>query len=152
MLYQDEDLRKEHTRTWLNIMSLHSVVFSELNRALSDQCGISLPKFDTMAHLYRFPDGMSMSNLSNALRVSNGNVSGLVNRLIKEGLVQKEMSLEDRRSFRARLTNEGKDKFEDALRVHQEVLADMFADLHPEEMTKIAATIRDLLVKLGARR
>ncbi|WP_166418709.1 MarR family winged helix-turn-helix transcriptional regulator [Cochlodiniinecator piscidefendens] len=130
-------------------MSLHTTVFSELNRRLSNETSISLAKFDTMAQLYRFPDGISMSDLSSALRVSNGNVSGLVNRLIKDGYVCKEMSREDRRSFRATLTEKGRAKFEEALDVHQNVLADLLGTLSPDELSNTASLLRGLAVKLN---
>ena len=147
-LTSPQDLTKQQTRIWLSILGLHGSLFSELNHALSDQCGISLAKFDTMAQLYRFPDGISMSNLSAALRVSNGNVSGLVNRLIKDDLVCKEMSPDDRRSFSAKLTDTGKAKFENALILHQQVLSEAFGDLSPDEASETLATLRNLSAKL----
>ena len=39
-----------------------------------------------MAALHRAPDGLKMSELSAVLRVSNGNVTGIVDRLEAEGL------------------------------------------------------------------
>ncbi len=148
-LLSDPELIKEQTRLWLAVLGLHSSIFSELNRTLSDQAGVSLAKFDTMAQLHRYPDGISMSRLSDALRVSNGNVSGLVNRLIKDNLVCKEMSALDRRSFQAKLTEKGKGKFEQALLVHQKFLSRVFAELSPGELSEINGVLKGLSQKLN---
>ncbi len=138
------ELAKEQVRLWLSIMRMHGTVSTELNRKLSAEVGISLAKFDTMSHLYRFPDGLSMSELSDALRVSNGNVSGLVNRLIREGFVFKEMSKTDRRSFQARLTDLGKATFEEALQTHRHVLSKLFSQTNPKALTATLQNLRSL--------
>mgnify|MGYP003624207540 FL=1 len=140
---------KEQVRVWLSIMGIHSSIFAELNRKLSDQTGISLTKFDAMAQLDRYPEGISMGELSSALRVTNGNVSGLVSRLIKDDLVFREMSQEDRRSFRVKLTPTGKAKFAQALKVHQDVLSDMFSKVAPEELSNTVKMLRNLSSKLA---
>ncbi len=134
---------------WLSILALHRVIFAELNRVLLDQVGISLAKFDALAQLYRYPDGLNMSQLSKALKVSNGNVSGLVNRLVKDGLVAKAMAKEDRRSFNAMLTLEGKEAFEKALGKHRMALSKFFEDLPPEELSETVDALRGLVGKLN---
>ena len=132
-------------------MDLYNSVFSVLNRELLTQTGISLAKFDAMAQLSRYPNGISMSDLSTALRVSNGNVSGLVNRMIKEDLVQKQISQSDRRSFHATLTVKGKEKFAQALITHKDVLANLFADLEPEQLSQTVSDLRHLAGNLSSR-
>ena len=141
---RDTELRRNQVRLWLSIMRVHGSVSTELNRKLSAEVGISLAKFDTMSHLHRYPDGLSMGDLSDALRVSNGNVSGLVNRLIKDGLVFKEMSKKDRRSFQAKLTDLGKRTFEVALLTHQNVLSELFSNTSPDALTATLQNLRNL--------
>ena len=60
---------------------------------------MTLPQFDLMAQLDRVPDGLTMSALSERLMVSNGNVTGIVARLVADRLVERQAAKTDRRSF-----------------------------------------------------
>lgn len=139
-----EKLRHQ-TRLWLNVLRLHGLVFPILNRRMLEETGLSLAKFDAMAQLARNPDGLSMGRLSDALKVTNGNVSGLVNRLIKDGVVVKVMSTGDRRSFLAKLTDEGQVKFKQASEAHNRLLAAMLSEVSEKEMTEANSTLLGLL-------
>ncbi len=137
--------QRNQTRLWLNVLRLHGHIFSDLNKRMLDETGLSLAKFDAMAQLARRPDGLSMGQLSGALKVSNGNVSGLVNRLIKDGLVLKVMSPEDRRSFSARLTDAGQERFSQASDAHNRILAALLQQVSDKEMATASSTLRGLL-------
>ncbi len=58
-----------------------------MRNGLRETFDITLPRFDLLAQLDRAPDGMTMGELSDRLMVSNGNVTGLAERLVSEGLV-----------------------------------------------------------------
>src|SRR3546814_3494542 len=73
------------------------------------------PRFDLLAQLDRSPDGLSMGELSARMMVSNGNITGLTDRLVEEGLVKRTPSARDRRSSHVSLTPAGKKAF-DAMR------------------------------------
>jgi len=135
-------------RFWLGILRVHSTIFPALNRNLRDNAGIGLAKLDVLAQLARYPDGLSMSDLSTALKVTNGNTSGLVNRLIKDGLVSKEMSPTDRRSFKARLTDKGLETFQTAMQHHEATLADLMQDISHEDLTRATEPLRQMSEKL----
>lgn len=139
------DRQQKQTRLWLNVLRLHGLIFADLNRQLLDETGLSLAKFDAMAQLARQPDGLSMGQLSGALKVTNGNVSGLVNRLIKDGMVAKAMSAEDRRSFSAKLTDIGQRTFERAREAHNRILADQLSGISDNELDASSTTLRNLL-------
>lgn len=127
-------LQKVETRLWLRMLSLHGEVFARLNRALAAELGLSVAKFDALAQLDRFRDGLSLGQLSRNLRVTGGNVSGLVQRLSADGLITREMSSEDRRSFVVRLTPKGASVFEAARRVHQRELDGCFSGAPAEAL------------------
>ncbi|MEZ5913267.1 MAG: MarR family transcriptional regulator [Paracoccaceae bacterium] len=116
---------------------------------MQDQTGVSLAKFDVLAQLVRSPDGLSMGKLSSALRVSNGNVSGLVNRLMKDGFVEKIMSDADRRSFTAKLTPLGAERFHQANTAHHEVLSRILQDLSDTELTAATDAVRKVSEKIA---
>ena len=80
---------KEKLRLWIRLLRTSRIIEGELRDRLSQEFDTTLPRFDVMAALYRTPDGMLMSDLSRFLLVSNGNVTGIVDRLVSEGLVQR---------------------------------------------------------------
>lgn len=109
-----------------------------------DKAGISVTKFDALAQLHRYPEGLSMTTLSELLKVTNGNVSGLVARLLKDGLVERQMSLTDRRSFTTRLAPRGRQVFEAALLVHDAVLSDCLRAVPPQKLGDAAQLLRGI--------
>jgi len=131
-------------RVWLRMLSLQGEIFGRLNRALSAACGLSLAKFDVLAQLDRYPDGLSLGNLSQNLKVTGGNVSGLVQRLVADGFITREMSSTDRRSFVVRMTPEGKAVFDRACLAHQAELDTCFAAVPAEELDEALRVLNAL--------
>lgn len=82
-----------------------------LREKLRVEHGTTLPRFDVMSALSRNPDGLKMSELSGVLRVSNGNVTGIIERLVEEGHVTRSAVDGDRRAFSVRLTDKGRAEF-----------------------------------------
>ena len=91
---------------------------------------------------------ISMGALSGALKVSNGNVSGMVNRLIRDDLVRKDMQVDDRRSFKAQLTEKGVQRFEHALKVHQATLSKIFSEISQADLEAASAMLRQISLQL----
>lgn len=138
-----QDRRKVETRIWLHILALESTIFSRLNSALSAEFGLSVAKFEFLAQVERYPEGISLGKISENLKVTSGNVSGLVQRLLADELITKEMSREDRRSFIVRFSPKGKKVFEKANAFHKAKLAECFADIPLGEL-------EEALTALGA--
>ncbi|RWP88564.1 MAG: enoyl-CoA hydratase family protein [Mesorhizobium sp.] len=78
---------KDRLRLWIRLLRASRTIEAELRERLKKEFNTTLPRFDVMAALYRAPEGMLMSDLSRFLLVSNGNVTGIVDRLVSEGLV-----------------------------------------------------------------
>jgi DNA-binding MarR family transcriptional regulator len=95
---------KERLRLWIRMLRASRTIESELRDRLKKEFDTTLPRFDVMAALYRCPEGMLMSDLSRFLLVSNGNVTGIVDRLVSEGLVSRSRRNGDRRTSMVRLT------------------------------------------------
>ena len=77
----EDPASKERLRLWLRILSAQRVIENEVRERLRVEHDTTLPRFDVMAALYRNEEGLKMSELSGELRVSNGNVTGIVDRL-----------------------------------------------------------------------
>jgi DNA-binding MarR family transcriptional regulator len=98
-------------RVWLRLLRLTRRVGAELRERLRLEFDTTLPQFDVLAALYRSEKGLKMSALSEALMVSNGNVTGIVERLVEQGLVARAPAANDRRVTLVALTPAGRDAF-----------------------------------------
>ncbi|MGR3568906.1 MAG: MarR family winged helix-turn-helix transcriptional regulator, partial [Pseudooceanicola nanhaiensis] len=94
---------------WLRMLKSTRRVEAALRERLRRDFATTLPRFDVMAALARYEDGLKMSALSGVLRVSNGNVTGIVDRLAEEGLVVRVQVPGDRRASLVRLTRKGQE-------------------------------------------
>lgn len=137
-------------RVWLRLLSSSNEIETEIRRRLRRQFGMSLARFDYLAQLQRHPDGLTMSTLSSYLMVTGGNVTGLTNDAVRDGLVLREVSPDDRRSFRVRLTPQGRDVFEEAAAQHENWIVDLFAGLTAAERTQLNELLGRLRQHLSA--
>jgi DNA-binding MarR family transcriptional regulator len=131
------DDHKSELRLWLRLFTCKMLVESEVRRRLREKFDLTLPRFDLMAQLDRAPGGMTLGELSKRMMVSNGNVTGLVDRLEAQGLIQRRPAPKDRRSQFVSLTAEGRKSFRAVARANADWMAEIFADLTPDDMDKL---------------
>lgn len=124
---------KERLRLWLRLLKSTRRVESQLREKLRIEFNSTLPRFDVMAALARYDDGLKMSALSGVLRVSNGNVTGIVDRLAQEGLVVRTQVPGDRRAMLAQLTSKGREVFAAQAEAHERWIDELLASFTPEE-------------------
>jgi DNA-binding MarR family transcriptional regulator len=120
-------------RLWVRLLRAARPIEAELRRRLDREFGVTLPKFDVMAALARREGGMTMTEVSRFLMVSNGNVTGLVDRLVKEGLVVRIANQEDRRATFVRLTRKGLRLFETMAAAHERWVNEILAGFDDEK-------------------
>jgi DNA-binding MarR family transcriptional regulator len=125
---------KDELRLWLRLFTCKEVIEGEVRRRLRDSFDVTLPRFDLMAQLYRAPKPMTLGELSQRMMVSNGNVTGLVDRLVDQGLLSRRPSPRDRRAQLVSLTAEGRRFFRAMARANGDWIADMLADLSSNEI------------------
>ena len=101
------DDHKTELRLWLRLLTCTTLIESEVRRRLRDQFDITLPRFDLLAQLDSAPNGMTLGELSQRMMVSNGNITGLVERLVEQGLIRRRPLPNDRRVQIVSLTAEG---------------------------------------------
>src|SRR5258707_15143591 len=95
---------KDELRLWLRLFTCKEVIENEVRRRLRDTFDVTLPRFDLMAQLYRAPKAMTLGELSQRMMVSNGNVTGLADRLGEQGLTSRRPSPKDPRAQFVTLT------------------------------------------------
>ena len=125
---------KDELRLWLRLFACKEVIEGEVRRRLRDTFDVTLPRFDLMSQLYRAPKPMTLGELSQRLMVSNGNVTGLVDRLVEQGLLSRRPSPRDRRAQLVSLTAEGRRFFRAMARANGDWIADMLADVSSDEI------------------
>jgi len=129
-------------RLWLRLLTCTTLIEGEIRTRLRDSFDVTLPRFDLMAQLDKAPDGMTLSDISKRMMVSNGNVTGLVERLVESGHLDRRTSETDRRVQVIRLTRAGRAEFRKMAAEHELWIASIFGDLSAKD-------VQDLMRLLG---
>jgi len=144
-----EDHRDE-LRLWLRLLTCANLIEGELRRRLRDRFDVTLPRFDLMAQLDKAPDGLTLSDLSRRMMVSNGNLTGLVERLVASGHLDRRTSESDRRVQVISLTDLGRAEFRAMAAEHENWVADVFGDLSKKDQEDLMQLLAR--AKMSARR
>lgn len=130
-----------HLRLWLRMLASTNAVERIVRARLREEFGITLPRFDVLAQLDAADDGLAMSELSRRLMVTNGNLTGLTERLVEEGLVTRTASPTDKRTQIVRLSRAGKRVFDRMAPRHEEWINEIFSGLRATELTQLHSLI-----------
>ena len=134
----------EALRLWLRLLTCTQLIEKQVRSQLREQFDTTLPRFDLMAQLERNADGLKMNELSRRMMVTGGNVTGITDQLVAEGLVERVDVEGDRRAYRVRLTPRGRKIFDDMARQHEDWIVQAFGGLSPREIE----TLHKLLGKV----
>lgn len=132
---------KDRLRLWLKVLKATKAVESNVRENLRREFATTLPRFDVMAALVQHEKGLKMSELSGVLKVSNGNVTGIVERLVEDGHVQREKVEGDRRANLVRLTPAGRAEFARQAEAHEGWINSAFEGLTADEAQAIAESL-----------
>jgi DNA-binding MarR family transcriptional regulator len=136
-VHETPGAHKDELRLWLRLLTCTTLIEGEVRRRLRERFDVTLPRFDLMAQLDRAEDGMTLGELSRRMMVTNGNVTGLAERLVAEGLVARKQSASDRRSHSVRLTDKGRRQFRKMAEEHESWIADLFAGLSQKDVESL---------------
>ena len=144
------DADHQSLKLWLRLLACTTQFETEIRGRLRESFGISLPRFDYLAQLYRHPDGLRMNTLTRYLMVTGGSVTGLSDELEKDGLVQRDDDPDDRRSVRVRLTAAGRKAFERMAREHEGWVIELFGGLDTTQKRSLFDALGRLRAQLSA--
>src|ERR1700755_3714852 len=136
-------------RLWLRMLSCTNRIENFVRQNLQARFDTTLPRFDLMAQLERAPEGLKMSELSQRMMVTGGNVTGITDGLEKEGLVVREVDAADRRVFRVRLTAEGQRQFQRMATEHEQWVVDLFGGLSQKQKKQLVDLLGELKTHLA---
>ncbi|MBI1243653.1 MAG: MarR family transcriptional regulator [Alphaproteobacteria bacterium] len=138
-------------RAWLRLLTCANLVETRVRAGLRETFSITLPRFDVLSQLARaqkngHPNGLTMGELSQRMMVSAGNVTGLVDGLVGDGLIVRHAQPGDRRSARVSLTPAGTRTFEAILPTHERWIDEAFSALDPGEIRRLLSLLAKLKV------
>ena len=132
---------KQSLRLWLRLLACENLVEHTVRARLRVDFEITLPQFDVLSELERVGHKMTMSELSRELMVSNGNVTGVIDRLEKSGFVTRTRAEHDRRVQYIDLTDRGRKEWEGMAASHECWLDDLLAGLTIDDMADLQALL-----------
>ena len=135
------DAHHESLRLWLRLLTCTLTIERRVRAQLRERFAMTLARFDLMAQLERNPDGLKMGELSHRLMVTSGNVTGLTDQLVREGLVERVAIPTDRRAFSIRLTGKGKRAFDVMAAEHESWVIEMLSGLSTSERDRLHALL-----------
>jgi DNA-binding MarR family transcriptional regulator len=140
----EQETKHDTLRLWLRLLSCATLIENQVSSRLRSEFETTLPRFDLMAQLVRSPDGMSMSELSQRLMVSGGNITGITDNLERDGLVERITPPGDRRAKLVHLTPKGRAVFEQMAEVHATWIKSWMAGLTEQEQHQLYALLGTL--------
>jgi DNA-binding MarR family transcriptional regulator len=133
---------KARLRLWIRLLRASRLIESTARERLKSQFNATLPRFDVMAALYRQPDGMLMSEISRFLMVSNGNVTGIVDRLVSDGFVVRSQRNGDRRTSFISLTRKGRALFAEMAAAHEKWVDELLGSVSARVADQLSAKLK----------
>ena len=130
----EDPIAKGRLRLWLKLLKASSLIEDEIRRRLRAEFKSTLPRFDVMSALERAPDGLKMSEISKRLRVSNGNITGIVDKLTEDGLALRVSVPGDRRANLIHLTPKGQKVFAGHAKTHEAWINEILAELNKDDI------------------
>lgn len=143
------DDHHESLRLWLRLLTCTQMVEREIRARLRERFSITLARFDLLAQLERHPQGLRMGELSRRMMVTGGNVTGLTNELVAEGLVARAPAPEDRRAYSVRLTPRGKAAFDAMAAEHERWVIGMLGDVTAPDRASLYRLLGTLKRSVG---
>jgi DNA-binding MarR family transcriptional regulator len=133
---------KARLRLWIRLLRASRFIEGVTRERFKAQFDMTLPRFDVMAALYRKPDGMLMSEIARFLIVSNGNVTGIVDRLVSEGFVARSQRNGDRRTSFITLTRRGRAAFAAMAAAHEAWIDELLAGVSARDAEQLSAKLK----------
>jgi DNA-binding MarR family transcriptional regulator len=126
---------------WVRLLESHNVMLDVVRQKLKGE--VTLARFDLLANLAR-EDGQTLASLSRHMLVTAGNLTGLVDRAERDGVVQRRADASDRRMSRVHLTKKGRGLIDHVLPIHAHHVGELLAALDHEERKNLRALLGKL--------
>ncbi len=127
---------------WMTMMRVHQQIQQRVINlmALND---LTLAQFDVLLRLHH-EEGITQQQLANRMLVTKGNITGLIDRMERQGWVERQADEQDRRSHLLYLTKAGRDKIVEILPQHKNQIWDLMNLLSPEQQKNLLELLHQL--------
>jgi DNA-binding MarR family transcriptional regulator len=143
-------LSADQRAAWLGFLDVHNRMVKELDDELEREHGLSLSTFSVLATLTKSPDRrLRMSELADNVLISRPGMTRLIERLERDGLVERRRSETDSRQVYAQITERGLARLGDAAKTHFQGVRTRFLDHLSATQTQELA--RAWITMLGER-
>lgn len=145
-----DDEEQKQLKLWVRMLASSTRVVQILNKRMKQHTPLTLAKFDVLVAIDRTPGGViTMSELSRMLLVSNANTTGMVSRLMKDGLVEKWALPTDRRVYSVAMTSEGRKTLKHAIAIHKGWVDELLGSIDKGKLDDLIDLFSDLKKNLA---
>jgi len=137
------NLSQAELAAWQAFLHAHQQVIDTLDAELRAEHGLSLSDYDVLLRLARAPEGkLHMTELARRIMFSPSGLTRVVDRLMRDGLVERLRDTADARVVFARLTEKGRDRLRKAAQTHVRGIRQHFTGrLSPRQLRNVAAAL-----------
>lgn len=134
-------LNRQELAAWRGFLRVHAALFKELDAELQAEHTMPLSSYEVLLTLHSSPDGeMRMSEIADSVLLSRSGLTRLVDRLERDGLLERRDCPTDKRGALAAITDEGRRRFEAARHTHLAGVRSRFLErLGAEDLDRLAA-------------
>jgi DNA-binding MarR family transcriptional regulator len=124
-----DQLDKEELAAWRGMLRVHAALTRALDAELTERHGLPLTSYEVLLFLADAPGGrMRMAELADSVLLSRSGLTRLVDRLERDGLLERERCEDDARGYFAAITDRGRALFDEARRTHLAGVRERFVD------------------------
>ena len=106
--------QRESLKLWIELLRYSNKLEQLIDDKLRQNYGQNISRFDVLSQLVREQEnGLTVGELAGRLIASKGNITGLLDRMKKDDLIQKQAKSDDRRSYLVHITDKGLNLFKD---------------------------------------
>jgi DNA-binding MarR family transcriptional regulator len=143
---------RESVRAHVRVATCYNLLMAEARQRVVSRWNLTLPQFDVLAELARADAaGFTFVELSRLLLVTSGNLTGIVDRLEEQRLVERRPELKDRRVIRVALTEKGRRVTDRMLPAHAADIEEILSFMPYSTLTQLNELLGQLREGLHAR-
>ena len=136
-------------RAWLALLRCFSRIERVLMQYIAQEYNSSLPRYDVLTALALNGGGLTMGELAGLLRVSKGNITGVVRRLKSDGLVKKVTSKDDRRIQSVTISAEGQVLWEAMHSDYDRIISELLSGQSDEQIRALTKALEKTLASVN---
>jgi DNA-binding MarR family transcriptional regulator len=147
---EQETLTLGELRAWRGLLRAHSCLAKRLDAELDSSHRLPMTSYEVLGHLEEAPRGrMRMCDLAEQAQLSRSGLTRLVDRLERDGLLERCSCSHDARGAYACLTDVGRERLEEARGTHLAVIRTHFLSRFSEDELTLLADMWERIAPCG---